>query len=240
VAAAALLFSLLVALVWVASAPGKAAEVLGDVGGTAPPSCPTPAEDTLGDDPKFCQAFASVTGFQMVANGENAAFKVPTDGHIVAWSVKLSEPAESEQTAFENELKFGEPAARLAILKDKGKSKFKLVKQSPDVPLSASLGREPIFTLAQPLKVKKDSVIALSTSNWVPNLAHDGALTDEGDKWRASRGRMKCGTDPAKSDEENRDDILSSKAQKKIGTTRTYGCTYFPSRILYQAYYVPE
>lgn len=236
---ASLFLGALVALVWVASAPGKAAEVLGAAGGKAPPSCPTP-EGGAGTDPKFCLAFASVTGFQMVADGKRAQFKLPSDGHIVAWSVDTSEPAADEQNSFENELGYGAPAARLAVLKEVGKSQFKLAKQSPMVDLSAELGGEPIFTLADPLKVKKGTVVALSTSNWVPNLAHDGDLTAEGDKWRASRSRKKCGSDPDKSADENRQDILDSRAQKKVGTTRTYGCTYFPSRILYRAYYVPE
>lgn len=240
VVGAALLLCAAIALVFVASAPGKAAEVLGKVGGKARPSCPTPDPEPTTPDPRTCFAFASVTAFQMVGNGERAAFKVPSDGHLVAWSVDLSEPSASEQATFTTELEYGEPAARIAVLKEKGKSKFKLTKQSPKVQLTEQLGREPIFTLAKPIKVAKGTVVGLSTSNWVPNLAHDGDLTNEGDKWRASRSRMKCGTDPQKSAEENRDDILSSKSQRKIGTIRTYGCTYFPSRILYQAYYVPD
>ena len=33
----------------------------------------------------------AVTGFQTTANGKRAIFKVPSDGHIVAWSVDLVE-----------------------------------------------------------------------------------------------------------------------------------------------------
>jgi hypothetical protein len=230
----------LIALVLAATAPGKAAVVLGAVGGKAPPSCPTPKAGSSGTDPKFCQAIASVTGFQMIGHSKRAAFKVPKDGRLVAWSIDISAPSPDEQNSFISTFKFGQPTARIAVLKPVSKSKFKLAKQSPKVDLTAELGSQPIFTLKSPLRVKKGSVIAISTANWIPNLAHDGALTADGDKWRASRSRKKCGTDPNKTPAENKADILASKPQKKVGTTRTYGCTYTASRLLYQAYYVPD
>ncbi|MEO7197540.1 MAG: hypothetical protein ABIZ50_03620 [Solirubrobacterales bacterium] len=236
---AAMLLSVLVALVAVASAPGIAADVLGQAAGKAPPSCPTPTGAT-GADPKTCFTFARVTGFQMSANGERALFKVPADGTLVAWSVDLAMPSQSEQAAFTVDQKLGEPSARIAVLKDKGKSQFKLTKQSPKVELSPELGREPIFTLDKPLKVKAGNVIALSTYSWVPDLAHNGTLTADGDLWRASRNRDRCGDDPNKTSEENTADLKKSVPQRKIGTVRTYGCTYGPARILYQAYYVPN
>ena len=239
-AGAAAVLCTLIALVLAATAPGKAADILGNVGGKAPPSCPTPKSGSSATDPKFCQAIASVTGFQMVGHGKRAALKVPKDGRIVAWSVDISEPSADEQNSFISTFKFGQPTARIAVLKPGSKSKFRLAKQSPKVDLTAELGTKPIFTLKSPLRVKKGSVIAISTANWIPNLAHDGALTANGDKWRASRSRKKCGTDPNKTPAENKADILASKPQKKVGTTRTYGCTYTASRLLYQAYYVPN
>jgi hypothetical protein len=237
-ALATALLCALVGLVLAATAPGKGADVIGNVGGKAPPSCPTPKD--AGKKPqKVCQALATVTGFQMVGNGKRAAMKVPQDGKLVAWSIDLSTPSASEQNSFTSTFDLGAPTARIAVLKEVGKSKFKLAKQSQKVNLDHVLGTKPVFTLSNPLRVKKGSVIALSTASWTPNLAHDGDLTTNGDKWRASRSRKKCGDDPNKSTTENREDLLSGKPQKKVGTTRTYGCTYTSSRILYQAYYVP-
>lgn len=239
VAGAVGLLCALVGLVLAATAPGKGADVLGNVGGKAPPSCPTPKSNSSSTDPKFCQAIASVTGFQMVGHSKRAAMKVPRDGKLVAWSVDISEPTAGEQNSFISTFDFGQPTARIAVLKETQKSKFKLAKQSPKVGLTHELGTEPIFTLSNPLRVKKGAVIAISTANWMSNLAHDGELTSNGDKWRASRSRKKCGTDPNKTPMQNQADILASKPQKKVGTVRTYGCTYTASRLLYQAYYVP-
>ncbi len=236
---AALLLTALVALVAVSSAPGTAASVLGVAKGKAPPSCPTP-DGAAGDDPKTCFTFARVTGFQVTAGGERALFKVPTDGELVAWSVDLSEPSESEEAAFTVDQKLGEPSARIAVLKPKGKSDFKLTKQSPKVELSSELGRQPIFTLDEPLRVKAGDVIGLSTYSWLPNLAHNGDLLVDDDEWRASRNRDRCGDDPDKTSEENAADLKKSVPQRKIGSIRSYGCTYGPARILYRAYYVPS
>jgi hypothetical protein len=237
-AGAALLLCGLIALIVAAVAPGKGAEVIGKLGGKAPPSCPTPKKPAKKPQ-KVCQALATVTGFQMVGNGKRAAMKVPQDGKLVAWSIDLSTPSASEQNSFTSTFDLGAPTARIAILKPKSKSDFKLAKQTPKVNLDHVLGTKPVFTLKSPLRIKKGTVIAISTASWVPNLAHEGELTANGDKWRASRSRKKCGDDPNKSDAENREDLLSGKPQKKVGTTRTYGCTYNSSRILYQAYYVP-
>ena len=239
VAGAAAALCALVVLVLAASAPGKGADVIGDLGGKAPPSCPT-AKDPAAKPEKSCQVQATVTGFQMVGNGKRAAMKVPQDGKIVAWSVDLSEPSASEQNSFTATFDLGSPTARIAVLKETGKSKFKLAKQGAKINLDPLLGTEPIITLASPLRVKKGSVIAISTANWIPNLAHDGKLTATGDKWRASRSRQKCGDDPKKTNEQNQEDLLAGRPQKKVGTVRTYGCTYTSSRLLYRAFYVPD
>jgi hypothetical protein len=211
----------------VGGASGLAATQLGKAGKTPDPTCPA-----------SCFVFAKVTGFQTTANGKHALFKIPEDGHIVAWQVRISTPASDDIASLTGD--YGKSAARLSVLKQKDKNSFKLTKESPKVDLTSSLGSSPIYTLGQPLKVKKGSVVALSTDSWVSNFAQLGDLTAEGDKWRASRGASKCGDDPDKSADENRDDLLSSKPQLKLGTTRPYGCTYGSGRILYWAYFVPD
>ena len=211
----------------VGGASGLAATKLGQVGKSQDPSCPD-----------SCFVFAKVTGFQTTANGEHALFKVPEDGHIVGWQVEATVPTKDDILTLNGE--YGNPAAQLAILKQKDKNSFKLTKESPKVDLTSSLGSSPIFTLGKPLKVKKDSIVALTTKSWVSNFAQLGDLTTDGDKWRASRSASKCGDDPDKTTDENRADLESSKPQLKLGTTRPYGCTYGSGRIVYWAYFVPD
>ncbi len=210
----------------VGGASGLAAEKLGKSGKTPNPTCPD-----------SCFVFAKVTGFQTTANGKRALFKVPEDGHIVGWQVKISRPASDDIASLTGD--YGKSSARLSILKQKDKNSFKLTKASPKVDLTSSLGSAPIFTLGKPLRVKKGTIVALTTDSWVSDFAQLGKLTPDGDKWRASRGASKCGDDPNKSADENRADLLSSKPQLKQGTTRPYGCTYGSGRILYWAYFVP-
>ena len=209
------------------SASGVAATQLGQAGKAPKPACP-----------KDCFVFAKVTGFQTTANGKRALFKIPADGHIVGWRVKLSKPESNDIASLTGD--FGDSAAHISILKQKDRNSFKLTKESPNVNLTSALGRSPIYTLDKALKVKKGTVVGLSTNSWVSDFAQLGDLTDDGDKWRASRKSSECGDDPAKSQDENGDDLLKSKPHRKVGTTRPYGCTYGMGRILYWAYFVPS
>ncbi len=220
-------------------ATGRSPNILGDVKGGAPkPSCPEPKKSPFPSS-KLCRVINTVTGFQTTANGRKGIFKVPSAGHLVAWSVDLSRPNSDERDVYEG-LFDAAPSARIGVLKKASKSKFTLAKQSPEVPLDNYYGQKPIFTLNKPLKVKKGQTIALTTPNWVPNFAHDGKLGSQTDKWRASRSKRKCGDDPNKSDNENRDDIIASKPHDDKGSKRTYGCTYTEGRLLYWAYFVPN
>ncbi len=152
------------------------------------------------------------------------------NGKIVAWSVNLSKPSRDEQQTLTEGFELGEPTAKLAILKPMGKGKFKLTKQSPRVKVKPTLGTEPIFTLKKPIRVSKGTVVAITTSSWLPNLAHNGQLTAQKDKWRASRDSDKCSGDK---------NLLDGRPQRKIGSIKRYGCTYVAARLLYKAYYVP-
>lgn len=236
---ALLLVAAFVGVSGVDSAKGGAAKIFGNVKGKSPkPSCPTPDKDTF-PSKDLCLTYASVTGFQTSANGKKGIFKVPSSGSIVAWSVDLARPSKDEKKAFDG-LFDGGPSARLSVLKKKGKGNFKLVKQSPTIDLKGAYGEKPIITLKKPLRVKKGLIVALTSSTWVPNFAHDGKLGSSTDKWRASRGKKKCGDDPDKSSNENRDDLLKSRSQEDKGSTRGYGCTYGAARILYWAYFAPD
>lgn len=198
------------------------ARVLGKTRQDPRPSCP--------GNP--CEAVGSVTGFQQEANGERRPFKIRQDGHIVAWSVDLSKPDRSQREFFGDfyeDNQFGkDPAAELAILKPQGDSQFKLKRRSPPVNLGSELGRTPLLTLRDPLKVKKGDIVALTIPTWLPNFAVE--LSRE-NSWRASRAPKKC---------EGESDIRGGRPVTEVGKSRRFGCEYETARLLYWAYFVPS
>jgi hypothetical protein len=205
------------AIVSVAIATGNASAaktvVLGK-GPAAAPACP--------ENP--CQAVGKATGFQKQIGKLRNPFRARTNGRIVAWSIKLSQP-NAEQTKFFNDFYGGEPQARLAILKPvkDAKGRFVLRSQSPIEPLKDVLGSTTTFSLNQPLRVKEGQIIALTIPTWAPAFSVGLADTNV---WRASRKKNKCKA-PA--------DIQAGSAHLLIGTPRAYGCKYSTARILYSA-----
>ncbi len=222
-----------------ASADKAAATVLGRTANTPKPNCPTPDGDNVPADQR-CQAMGRVTGFQISADGRRGLYKIREAGRIVAWSVGLSRPAKDEQEFFAEVLdKSGPPEARLSILKAKGGGAFKLVKQSPVVQLQPLLGHRPVFTLNDPLRVRKGLVVGLTTPTWISNLADAGAANS--DAWRTSREEGQCGTETNDTAEENEADLTRrSRPQQKVGGTREYACKYTGARILYRAFLAPK
>jgi hypothetical protein len=230
----------LVATAALAASAGKApATVLGRTAETPKPNCPTPNGENVPADER-CQAMGRVTGFQIRADGRRGLYKVREPGRIVAWSIDLARPSKDEQEFFAEVLeKSGPPSARLSILKAKEDQQFKLVKQSPVVQLQPMLGHDPVFTLSDPLRVRKGLVVALTTSTWVSNLADAGA--DNSDAWRTSREPGQCGTETNDTAEENEADLTRrSRPQQKVGGNRTYACKYTGARILYRAFLAPK
>lgn len=224
--AAGLLFLLaLIALALAAGsdAKGKGAKVLGATKKTPKPLCP-----------KDCAGTGSVTGFQVAANGKKGLFRIPDEGHIVAWSIDVSKPTDEDIAGFGElfeDKKFGtDSVAKLAILQKKGKkkSRYKLAKQSPTVNLMSELGRKPIFTLNKPLKVKRGQVAALTMPTWASNWTN--RVQRGSNSWKASRPEGDCS---AKT-------VPDAKPHLRKGTTRTYGCNLGGERILYWAYFVPD
>ena len=97
---------------------------------------------------------------------------------------------------------------------------FKLVKQSPVVQLSSVLGNRPVFTLTDPLRVRKGMIVALTTPTWLSNLADYGA--NNSDAWRASREEGQCLSE--------QDLLERSRPQQKVGGKRR--TTPAPTRAL--------
>jgi hypothetical protein len=209
-----------------AGAADAKATVIGKTKSAPKPNCPTPKGGNVPAD-RACQAMGRVTGFQTSADGRRNPFKVRKPGTIVAWSVALSKPDKKERTFFAEALsKSGPPSARLSILKPKGKGRFKLVKQSPVVQLESVLGNRPVFTLTDPLRVRKGMIVALTTPTWISNLADYQARNS--DEWRASREQGQC---------LNENDLLDrSRPQQKVGGQRHYDCTYEGARLMYWAF----
>jgi len=192
-----------------------------------------------------CQAIASLTTFITRLGDKKRPFVAPSDGKIVAWSIELghkpsnrppegSPDADSNlkifQDLFGNERYGKGPAARLAILKRQGGGvQFKLADQSPAVKLSGPFyANDTIITLERPLPIQEGEIVGLSSLTWIPTLRP----RDEGGgqaSWRASLNKDEC----------NSDGILNGKPQKRVGSTREYGCQ-FDDRLFYKAYFVPN
>ncbi|MDX6616942.1 MAG: hypothetical protein QOD60_2033, partial [Solirubrobacterales bacterium] len=92
--AAAGLLALLVALAPhaadAAKTPMPKLLVLGASAQTANPACPASP----------CQAIGKVTGFQSQIGNAKNVFVAPFDGRIVAWSLKLSAPTDTQKRFF--------------------------------------------------------------------------------------------------------------------------------------------
>jgi hypothetical protein len=215
------------------------AKQLGKTRHTPQPNCPTAKRYRGPDAPpaptrKSCQVLARVTGFQVKGDGRGALFQMPRRGKIVAWSVDLSRPTKEERRVLgglTGTSKLGEgPFAQLAVLKRLGGgNKYKLTKETPRVKLHPYLGRTPVFTLEHPLTVKRGRIIGITTPTWAPMLA--AGRGSPSDKWRASRNRGECsGT------RRNPNLVINTtRAHKKVGSTRRYGCRY-EARLTYWAY----
>jgi hypothetical protein len=183
--------------------------------------------------PEACQAIGKVSGFQQQIGQTKNPFMVPYRGRMVAWSIKLSTPNQT-QTEFFNKFYGGPPEARVSVLKPvnkqvkKGVPLYKLKSQSPIEELTQYLGTTTTFTLQAPLKVNKGQIVALTSKTWIPafavNLPADSV-------WRASRARGKC-TKP--------DDIQAGSAHEQLGQDRLYGCQYKTARLLYSATVVKD
>jgi len=222
-----LLFAALTALCLLAAGAGAAnattARQLGKTNRTPQPSCPkTP-----------CEAVGSVTGYQVIADGTRAPFKARQNGWIVAWSIDLSDPTNSQHDFFADFYQSGQfgmtPTARVSVIKRKEGRNYKLKAQSAAVSLGSVLGTRQTFTVEDPLEIRKGEFLALTIPTWATSFAV--SLTGPTNIWRSSREDGQCSGTA---------NIKNGKPQQKIGSTREYGCDYRTARLLYWAYYVPR
>ena len=206
-------------------AAAKPAKALGKTKRTPAPSCP---KNWPNDS---CEAVGSVTGFQMVADGDRAPFKAPRGRHLVAWAVDLSKPKKSEANFFgdfyeSNQFGRRRPrGSRCSSRKDK--RNYKLKSQSPVVGLNSVLGTRQTFTLTNPLKIRKGEFLALTIPTWAPSFAV--GLSSDSNLWRASRDAGQCSaTDPNRSRTASRS-RRSARAGSTAATTRAPGSSTGPT-----------
>jgi hypothetical protein len=175
------------------------------------PSCPTPS----------CLAVSRTTGFQVKVETATNPESAPRAGTIVAWTISLGTPT-AAQTKFFNANEGGPASAGIAILRAEKKPKlsYKLIAQSPVVPLEAYFGKTAQFPLATTIPVKKGDVVALTVPSWAPALALGFG---KGTSWRASRPKGKCTTTGVQT------------ADTAVGSAVQYYCLYQTARLTYSA-----
>jgi len=178
------------------------------------PSCPT----------RPCFAVSRTTGYQAKVGTNRGLMKVPEDGRVVAWTIRLSKPGKSQVTFFNRRLG-GEASAGLSILKP-GKRLFgRVTAQSPIVQLQPFFGQTVQFPLETSLPVKKGQYVGLSVPTWAPALATNlGSDTS----WRASWLAGEC------------DDTETQTAQLEVKDLAQYRCLYQRVRLTYTATLVTE
>lgn len=190
--------------------------------------------------PNNCQVLARVTGFQTAIAGQKKPFLAPFPGRIVAWSIKLGRPEAKDYNCLTDGCgsfpSFGEPKARLAVLKPlrkeirAGRPLYRLVRQSPVEDLKPFLGTTTTFTLQNPLKIAEGQIVALSAPTWAPAFAVNMGLNSG---WRGSRKRKRC-ADTTDS-KVNAQQARAGRAHQAVRTNRIYGCAYRAARVLYSA-----
>jgi hypothetical protein len=213
---------LLLALAVPAGAQARVIEL--GAGGTPPVASNCP------NDP--CVAAYQVTAYQGRSGSLANPFVVPRAGRIVAFTVTLGKLTSTQVDFFNG--RFGEdPQVRLAILRRstrKGKKgNHRLMSQSKVYDVSRFLGSSPTFALDEPLRVGKDARVALTVPTWAPVL--DTVDLPRSNWWRSSRQKDECGKD---------DQLSPPSAHEEDGEVVDYACTYFNSRLLYSATYVPD
>lgn len=209
--------------------------VLGKTTTTPPASCP--GKEVNGNPVTSCRVEGHVTGYQVNAGGIANPYEVPFDGKIVAWSITLSKPSNTDTDTTTDEISFfneflGKPSqARIGILRPVEGSKppkFTLVRQSPLEILNPYFGSTPIFALDHPLSVLRGQIVALTVPTWAPMFAFN---VSEEDTWRGSRLEGHCVA---------KEDIQGGHPQQGVGKTKSYGCFYSNARLLYTATLVKE
>lgn len=208
--------ALLVVLLAPAAAPAKTIEVgrASEAEELPQPSCPNSP----------CFAVSRTTGYQAKVGTNRGLMKIPENGRIVAWTIRLSRPG-PRQVSFFSERLGGKPSAGIAVIRTGPRLYGRIVSQSPVVDLQPFLGQTVQFPLETSIPVKKGSTLALTVPTWAPALA-TGLGGDT--SWRASRPAGDC------------DDTSTQTAQTDIRDLAQYRCLYQRVRLTYTATLITE
>jgi hypothetical protein len=198
--------ALLAALVCAAPASARIIEV-GATASEATPTCPSSP----------CLAVSRTTGYQAKVVDSRAAYVVPRNGRIVAWTISLGNPDERQIAFFEDN--YGEASAQLTILRRGKRLYHRVIGQSPLQELQAYFGQSVQFPLERSIRVRRGQVVALTVPTWAPALSQ---LLDDGSSWRASRRKSRC------------NDTDSQTAQTRMRQLTQYRCLY-RARLTYSA-----
>ena len=198
--------ALLAALACAAPASARIIEV-GATAAQATPTCPSSP----------CRAVTRTTGYQAKVVDSRAAYVVPRNGRIVAWTIKLGSPDARQIEFFQDS--YGEASAQLTILR-RGKRLFhRVIGQSPVQQLQPYFGQSVQFPLERSIRVRRGEVVALTVPTWAPALSQ---LVDDGSSWRASRAKERCS------------DFDRQTAQTQMSQLTQYRCLY-RERLTYSA-----
>jgi hypothetical protein len=208
--------ALLVVLLAPSAAPAKTVEIgrATEAEELPQPSCPNSP----------CFAISRTTGYQAKVGTNRGLMKVPEDGRIVAWTIRLSKPG-PRQVSFFSERLGGKPSAGIAVLRPGARLFSRVMAQSPVVDLEPFLGQTVQFPLETSIPVNKGSMLALTVPTWAPALA-TGLGGDT--SWRASRPAGEC------------DDTSTQTAQTDIRDLAQYRCLYQRVRLSYSATLITE
>jgi hypothetical protein len=175
-----------------------------------------------------CQAIGHITGFQTQIGNHAKPFVVHNKGKVVAFTIKLGDPNQSQKTFFQGF--FGtSPSARITILKKRksdrrSSTRMRVLAQSEVFNLTRYLNSTPTFALSRALDVPAGSTIALTVPTWAPAFAI-GLGSNQ--TWRGSRVDPNCGA-------------TSQAALQKVGAVGQLGCGYATARLLYTATFIPD
>jgi hypothetical protein len=164
-------------LAFPAVAPARVIEIgrANDAEELPAPSCPRSP----------CFAVSRTTGYQAKVGTNRGLLRVPADGRIVAWTIRLSKPG-PRQVQFFNQRLGGPPSAGISVLRP-GKRLFgRVVAQSPVQMLEPFLGQTVQFPLNETILYQRVrlSYSATLITNPEPNREGQG------------NGEQEDGTDP--------------------------------------------
>jgi hypothetical protein len=177
-----------------------------EVGRTdATPACPaTP-----------CLAVSRTTGYQVKVGAQRAAFTIPADGMLVAWSIRLGTPTKKQITFFNKGLG-GASSAGITLLRQGKHVYSRVMASSPVEQLQPYFGQTVQFPLATAIPVKKGWVVGLTVPTWAPALT---PLMNDQSAWRASRPSKKCADTATQTAQLNRLDLAQYQCLYKARLT---------------------